>query len=64
MRVTVSEVNPEGDDMLSVFVSATVVLMEPVMTPLAFVEPLGCVRVFPVPVEAKLAADPEIGFAY
>ncbi len=64
VSVAVSVVSPEGELMLKVFVSATVVLIEPVITPLAFVVPLGCVSTFPLPVDAKLAADPETGFEY
>jgi len=45
----------------TVFPSATVALNVPVATPLAFVLPTGCVRVFPVPVAAKATIAPLIG---
>lgn len=43
----------------TIFVSATVELMVPVATPLAFVEP-GWVSVFPLPVAASTTAAPAI----
>ena len=42
----------------TVFDSATVELKLPVATPLAFVVPTGCVRVFPVPVAARTTVTP------
>src|SRR6266513_1961520 len=45
----------------TVFGSATVVLSVPVATPVASVVPLGCVRVFPVPVAARTTVAPLIG---
>ena len=46
----------------SVFDSATVELNDPVATPLAFVSPTGCVRVFPSPVAARTTVAPAMGF--
>ena len=46
----------------TVFPSATVELNVPVATPLPFVVPTGCVRVFPVPVAASTTVAPLIGF--
>src|SRR5206468_3246725 len=45
-----------------VFDSATVELSVPVATPLAFVVPLGCVSVLPVPLAASTTVAPGIGF--
>jgi len=45
----------------TVFDSATVELSMPVASPLAFVGPAGCVRVFPDPVAASDTVAPEIG---
>src|SRR6266550_3416468 len=45
----------------TVFGSATVVLSVPVATPVASVVPLGCVRVFPVPVAARTTVASLIG---
>ena len=64
VKATVSDDRPAGLAILNVLVSGTVVLIEPTSTPLAFVVPLGCVSVLPVPVEANAAADPEMGFEY
>src|SRR6267378_3111356 len=44
----------------TVFPSATVELSVPVATPLPFVAPAGCVRVFPVPDAANTTAAPPI----
>src|SRR5438132_1903605 len=44
----------------TVFPSATVELSVPVATPLPFVPPAGCVRVFPVPDAANTTAAPPI----
>jgi hypothetical protein len=41
--------------------AATVELSVPVATPLAFVVPTGCVKVFPVPVAASTTVAPAIG---
>src|ERR1044072_5481449 len=41
--------------------SATTELSVPVATPLAFVGPTGCVRVFPVPVAASTTVAPLMG---
>jgi hypothetical protein len=46
----------------TVFVPTSVELSVPVATPLPFVVPLGCVRVFPVPVAANTTVAPLIGF--
>jgi hypothetical protein len=46
----------------TVFDSATVELRVPVATPLAFVPPAGCVRVFPLPVAARTTVAPATGF--
>jgi len=46
----------------TVFAWATVELNVPVATPLASVVPLGCVRVFPLPVAASTTVAPLIGF--
>src|SRR2546426_11360684 len=49
----------------TVFDSATVDDSVPVATPLAFVVPIGCVRVFPVPgVAASTTAAPRIGLPF
>ena len=45
----------------TVFAPATVELNVPVATPLASVVPLGCVRVFPLPVAASTTVAPLIG---
>src|SRR5207302_8059693 len=47
----------------TVFVSATVELSVPVVTPLAFVGP-GCVRLLPVPVALSTAVAPLIAFPF
>jgi hypothetical protein len=47
-----------------VFPSATVELSVPVATPLAFVVPVGCVRVFPVPVAARSTVAPATGLPW
>jgi hypothetical protein len=46
----------------TVFVPTPVELSVPVVTPLPFVVPLGCVRVFPDPVAASTTVEPLIGF--
>jgi len=46
----------------TVLVSATVEPSDPVATPLAFVGPAGWVRVFPLPVDARITVAPLIGF--
>lgn len=60
----VAVLNPVGVAMLIVFVSATVDLTVPVATPDAFVTTAGCVRVFPVPVEAKVVETPLTGLLF
>jgi hypothetical protein len=48
----------------TVFVPATVELSVPVATPLAFVGPEGCVKVFPLPVAASTTVAPLIAFPF
>ncbi|SRR6266511_2147078 len=48
----------------TVFASATVELKVPVATPLAFVGPLGCVSVLPLPVAASTTVAPLTGFPF
>src|SRR5439155_174134 len=43
---------------------ATVELSVPVATPLAFVTPVGCVRVFPVPLAARTTVAPATGLPW
>jgi hypothetical protein len=47
-----------------VLVSATVEVNVPVAAPLAFVAPLGCVSVLPVPLAARITVAPWTGFPF
>ena len=47
---------------VTVLVSGTTELSEPVATPLALVVTLGCVRTFPAPVASNTTVTPAIGF--
>jgi hypothetical protein len=47
-----------------VFVSAFIELRVPVICPLAFVIPAGCVTAFPAPLAASVTVAPLTGFAY
>src|SRR5437870_2495177 len=48
----------------TVFDSAPVELRVPVVTPVALVVPVGCVRVLPVPVAARTTVAPAIGLPF
>ncbi len=48
---------------VTTFVPAPVELNVPVITPLAFVVPTGCVTVFPAPVAARVTVAPLIGLS-
>lgn len=61
VTVLVTVESPAGPDTLSVFNPAAVDLIVPVVTPEALVTAAGWVRVFPVPVAAKVAVRPGAG---
>jgi len=64
VTAVVAVLNPAGVAMLIVFASATVERTVPVACPDAFVVDPGCVRVFPVPVEANAVEAPLTGLLF
>jgi len=62
VTVVVTPPKPEGVEIARVFTSATVEVIKPVVSPLAFVVTEGWVREFPVPVEVNAADAPLTGF--